>query len=432
MDWGYWTVGDYVAGDPDSDDWEMWGAEQFYAEFEDAQLELVTNGEPGSSDDALYVLEVSVWALTAYNDPTETPIPYDQIQVLGQTVGPDGKLVVKRPQNQTFAATPQVPAQYENKRYALNVAPARFQIMLDGVDVTGQTNTVVVGQRIGLSCGFNGSASSGLTDIAWTIPGVKVSGFNPTVNSDGLAPFDTNQLSTNVCIFHWVDGGAKEIFCSAFINGNLVAAKTTVNVVRPIASFTGTKIGTVAANDQYSFPGYWLHFGKRDPTNAVGIKFEADIQSAPNGQFFFLQTLDGTFEKTRVDGNQWHMVFANALDNLTNTNSYEYRFRQDYLPSLATDDSPGVDLLTDDSTVTAGIAFRMYLMFQSEISNAIAVPISRVNWSWSGTASRNNTPPPPWVLMGAGEPPNSITGSATTSHPTWSTNAAAAVWVPKP
>src|SRR5262249_15872974 len=75
-------------------------------------------------------------------------------------------------------------------------------------------------------------------------------------------------------------------------------------------------------------------------------------------------------------------------------------------------DSPGA-FLSIARWLTHQTSFSTYLMFQPPTAGSIPVPMYKVQWSWTGTA----TNPPPWFkLAGA---PSPSTPYQTRQFPSW-------------
>jgi len=76
-----------------------------------------------------------------------------------------------------------------------NVTP---KIMFNGQDITGTTQSVVVGQQIALTASYGNITP---TSQSWTVPGTTVGGFNTALTSGGPTGTNFTQQSTT---FYWV------------------------------------------------------------------------------------------------------------------------------------------------------------------------------------------------------------------------------------
>lgn len=82
-------------------------------------------------------------------------------------------------------------------------------------------------------------------------------------------------------------------------------------------------------------------------------------------------------------------------------------------------DSPGLTFQTAFESVIIDESFDMYLMFKPSSTEAIWVPIKKLNWGWDATAEKINGT---WQIVGTptkfSNPPTDVT-----THPQWSKNA---------
>ena len=178
-----------------------------------------------------------------------------------------------------------------------------------------------------------------------------------------------------------------------------------------------------------------LIFGRLDPQTSTtcnnvvatsGITFNATVNTLPgsSGQTEWIQVIS-TNEITgdSVSGALFLINEGTGLDNFLPYN-IENPDPVD-ATTTTTNDSPGNDLGVDEATLTRTFTARMYLMWTSQTSGSIPVPLGYVKWVISGTSVANESNTPPWSL--ASSTPTSRTfhvskdtGTKTHGLPTWS------------
>ncbi len=278
-------------------------------------------------------------------------------------------------------------------------------------NITGQTNTVIVGEQVALTCQFVDPATglpssiAPITNYQWSIPGTYVSNYVTTV-TNGTVYYLTNASDfTNSSItYYWVEGSGGsplEVQCTAIAQGVTMTAKAKFNVTRPTASLTASITGAIALDNNFLNNEFALHFG----WNPVGIIF--DYTATNSGTWDFAQLMDNFLVRQRdpADG-QWYRVQGSGLDTV-----FPYpRFRPP-----GTSDSPGVPVLPDAAAVTVDWSFTMYLMFKP--TGGIYVPIRKIGWGWNAAATRNVT----WGSP-TGAPYVDANDTDATNHPQWTDN----------
>ena len=249
----------------------------------------------------------------------------------------------------------------------------------NGNILSGQTNTVIVGQQMNLSYQLNitnaSFNSSMFTNIQWTVPGYAISNF---VYSDSSGVVYTNFPTTNSnAVFYWVDGATNRILqCCATIDGTTISNEAIFNIARPSATIT-TSTGAVGVfGDELLFA----------PTNAAqpnGIEFSNtfSIPSGFSGTNLWIQVCYYRVRQFLDTNMGWHYETENGQSPYGDTPIPYAR-----LQGLTPGDSPNEPLpdsgyLQCDATNT----FEMWMMFQP--NNGIPVPLCSVNWSWSGIAT---------------------------------------------
>jgi hypothetical protein len=177
-----------------------------------------------------------------------------------------------------------------------------------------------------------------------------------------------------------------------------------------------------------------LIFGRLDPQTSTtcnnvvatsGITFNATVNTLPgsSGQTEWIQVIS-TNEITgdSVSGVLFLINEGTGLDN-----ALPYNDHPDPVDATTTttNDSPDNDLGVDEANLTRTFTAKMYLMWTSQTSGSIPVPLGYVKWVISGTASANETNTPPWSLASSTPTTKKFqvsqdTGTKTHGLPTWS------------
>jgi hypothetical protein len=296
-----------------------------------------------------------------------------------------------------------------------------------GMDLTLQTNSVIVGQQMNWQCRLSMTNSFmtnfPLTNFHWTIPGYAISNY---VANDGSGIVYTNfsTVNSNV-VFYWVDGVTnladatnRVVQISATVNGKTVTGQATFKVLRPTGKITATTISPITLD--YADGPATLHFGSVQIGTQPGILFSNSI-TMPSG---YTGNTNYTFEwvqkviylKERLQTNDgsgaWYSLQAsNVLDT-----QYPYPSPDTRFSNACTTDSPGSDGLDGYQAVSFTNNFTMWLMFQP--SGGVVVPLRMVNWSWNGTGTFNG-------VTGSVTSSNAVANpdsDATDNYPVWTDN----------
>ena len=102
-----------------------------------------------------------------------------------------------------------------------------------------------------------------------------------------------------------------------------------------------------------------------------------------------------------------------------------------YTSGLTMNDSPDITLVIESDLVTVNDSASAWLMFRPSLTNAIWVPLRKVDWSWGGSVRRiPDDPGNYWEKVPGTEYSNpEPTESATTTFPIWSRNVNSNVFV---
>ncbi len=434
--------------------WETWYGEAYYSgEFEDLPANLSfayeyaetvntypisVYGDPGTLATWQHIVtEVIFWsggvpgvaatnffriAASAVDQLGTAPIPKTSLMVAGNTCDNNGYVYTLAADNDWYDATVHAEqAGYSNYTFNVEVYKAKLILSRAGVgDVTGQTNTVIVGEQIALTCQFvnmdgESTTIAPITNFQWTVPGSTVSNYiwdaTPSVLHSNL------NLTNASTYFYWYRPASNlTVQCSIVAKGVTMTAKTTFNVLAPTYTWTACPSNTISMDANYFAEGTWLHFGSLFPSN--GMTFRAEPISLVQSNFGMdvCQIFAFSEAKRWSNGVRRITVSTNSLDWLEGGTGAE----MDSYKVLRWGDSPGERGFPTEQGITRTDSFLSYLLYRSEAANSIPVPLSVVSWSWSGSATNNGG----WSLTSSPSsfsPTNCLQGSSWPEFPMWKT-----------
>jgi hypothetical protein len=348
----------------------------------------------------------------------------------------NGSVYFRDADHQYGEATVTAPG-FSNYTFDVTMDKAKLALTRGGADITGQTNTVIVGEQIALTCKFLNMAGADssiapITNFQWSIPGTYISNYVTTV-STGTVYYLTNvsDFKNASITYYWVQGSGGsplEVQCTAIAKGVTMTAKAKFNVIRPSVDWNSTFTAQVAVDTNWSYPGKSLvtplHLG--NPSGMSGITFVAtnfDLSTYVGGGWEFLAVQIGSSTVVYSQTNGTNIVGQGAgLDSELPYDTFPLG-----LPGV-TSDNPTEELASVNRTVARSDAFSMFLLFQPW--GGIAVPLRRIDWSWSGTATNALGV---WSLvLGSGTETISANNVDTTSFPIWTNNIATPVYFMAP
>ncbi len=225
----------------------------------------------------------------------------------------------------------------------------------------------------------------------WTVPGRTIQEF--VVEGDrGYADWlEDSELETQELTFHWWDGE----------DGLEVEYETTSSKGKKLtgsAAFTVAEPDTVlrAYLDDGEFQVVEVKYTDPDGTAHEGTEL---VLGAGTGQTIRLchDPLPGEFQPgstqfvqyVRTTGRVTKHKDALAgecmqIENEGLDGSYPYA------PGPETRDSPGVPVSIYDLSISVTYSFTTQLMYRPDIDGAIFVPLSELDWSWTGNCSRGS------------------------------------------
>ncbi|MGA3080302.1 MAG: IPT/TIG domain-containing protein [Terracidiphilus sp.] len=280
--------------------------------------------------------------------------------------------------------------------------PAKIE--WNGSDISGTTQSAVVGQKIELKAEPKTPLAAGFTisKSAWQIDPTNIGNLNEPAGNSGFTTDDA-VLDKPDATFYWLvpNNGlnANYTYCAKVPSGREICPKTTkatatFNVGGPTFTNLFTCGGFITApgcSGDGPLAGVVIAIGPKleigNPLMDIeGIVFTAsDDSSSPPGKFSFAQLLSKlNVEYHYVSGGSCQ-INGSGLDK-----GYPYPSLQGS-PNSA-DDSPGALLFAEDSEVTYSFGATMYLLWKSTgTSDSIPVPLGSVGWGWFGDAVRDKS-----------------------------------------
>jgi len=270
---------------------------------------------------------------------------------------------------------------------------------VDGPVITN-TQNVIVGQQISLSCalvGLPGSTPPPITNYSWTVPGYAVSNFYCAPDLSTGMVIEPFPKTTNETDFYWVDGGTKQISCTVQSEGIPLVAQTSFNVLRPAVNFIGAINGLISYDSNFAFGTGEsnLHFGGSTSNGIIthGIDCTAsnpNVVGCSDYGFTVVQVITQNSHTDIVAGASYIIQDGTGLDTFDPLADLGHGYGTVY------SDSPGISISnTNVTTLSKSGSYQTVLMFQPFGVNSISVPIKEIDWNWSGAGTFTNGQ---WVL----------------------------------
>jgi hypothetical protein len=298
------------------------------------------------------------------------------------------------------------------------------RIMFGGKDITGTTQSVVVGQQIALTASYGLPSGVTVTSQSWSVPGTIVASYTASSSSGSLNTNVTlNQKSTT---FYWILAGSYQVtFTLNYGSSQTATATAGFNISAPspaTPTVANSQLMTVdtltgcAANPG----GQFLVFGNLtgaapgcgNPGGTYGISFTPPTTQSPAGSFFFVQLINSdtlTYSRTGAT------LTCTATPGLDGAYPYQNKIGQ------TVNDAPEEALPPTYTTASRSFSAAMYLMWQSGSTafTSIPVPIGSVAWQFSGSATepqQNSTWGSP---TGSGSAGGFTAATSAANYPTW-------------
>jgi hypothetical protein len=299
--------------------------------------------------------------------------------------------------------------------------PAEPRIFFHNHDVTAQTQTVAVGEKIELSAKTPDGRL--VHNGTWVVPGTTVGDYQvddrqyPTFGKMFEPDFFVNPTK-----FYWTNGAEKSTYQFPPVATLRVVYKyaygavdTTFRVLRPspvdvsvtVYPTSISHLRDCAANTPIDILVLGTKSGCEDnkPVVTPGIKFVPKVSEPPgySGSLIWVQIVESSIYTK--DGK----ACADPSGSLDETYPYE-------LPPIVSD-SPNIELdgLSSESYV---LTARMYLLWSPGIPDSIVVPLGSIHWNWQGEATRGKDK----VWQSIGPPAGKDAFKQDAIYPTWTEN----------
>jgi hypothetical protein len=167
----------------------------------------------------------------------EQPEPEAEEQVRRRKHQPDDG---GRAAGTTPVITPTITQFYYNKAASFDLQVTNVLSIVDantGSNLTTQANTVIVGQQMNLLCQVN-TTNFTATNFQWTVPGYALTNWyiSPDSHNTNGYPIPLTTTNNQGINFFWADGATNRVVqVFATIQGKMVTAQATFNVLRPTA-----------------------------------------------------------------------------------------------------------------------------------------------------------------------------------------------------
>ena len=264
------------------------------------------------------------------------------------------------------------------------------RIFLSGVDVTGTTQTVVVGQQIPLTATVSAPSGATVKSQSWSVPGTLVQSYNAGSTGEPIVYVTADNLRSSAATFHWIDPATRQVtYNYTLSDGTSGSASVTFNILAPGPSdpalpLLTADLGTV--DIVRFFPDKVLPRPPAKYSEAMvfgNLFFNQGITITPNlsppagytGTVYLLQL--GSSVRTEKD----------AAGKSTECDAAG--FDQLYVGSEG--DSPAVELPINLRYVSETMTAQTYLLWQPNLPHSIAVPLGVLPWGWNGIANRSRS-----------------------------------------
>ena len=298
-----------------------------------------------------------------------------------------------------------------------------------GQDLTGQTNTVIVGQPMNLILKTSTTNGPALSNFHWSVPGFTVTNFYVSTDSFQTNGYPillaaTNNQNIN---FWWVNGATnRSVQCSATVLGQTVTASAVFNVLRPTGKIFA-QTGAVAINNLEM--NLELGFINAPSYPTAGILFSNTVTMPPGTNYNWgnanyetewvqLVTSPSPMTITTTTGTNV-VVHTRETSGIVLDSAYPYPNAYPFTGKI-TVDAPFVTLAeTNETSASDTQISKMWLMFKPD--GGQWVPLRTVSWNWSGGANLSGTN---WLLSASSWSTNPPDADAGTAYPTWTNNIA--------
>jgi hypothetical protein len=318
-----------------------------------------------------------------------------------------------------------------------------FSVSANGV-ILGTNNVVtnanfIVGQILTFSTNdLHLPANVASRSVQWTFEGHFLNDSNlPCPDCSTNYTTNSAKLTNDTTTAWWVSGGNPPATYTARLtetfklsNGSIVSnsAQGLFSILRPLPAFRAEIRDGVHVDTNYFFtsprgephpPGTYLHFGTSSSSANDGIVFiYTNAPLAPDSTTYGQYSLAQVIETYRQRYNRFTNDVCEAGYETNDLHGLDGSYpslgpasEAAYSPEVWAD-SPGA-ALTTAHWLSQSNSFTTYLMFQPKpYSGSVAVPMLKVGWTWSGSATNN-----PWGIRSGAPSTNNL--GTTEDFPFW-------------
>jgi hypothetical protein len=318
------------------------------------------------------------------------------------------------------AASPRPKGNCTSNEDDSNKATSRMlQLLFGGQAVGDDAGKVVVGQYIPLQAMYKGPGERPTDHYNWTIDAEAYEDYTISADRGQLKPAPTGDQKDSVQ-FIWTSSGNKNVDVKRTIDGVALEASSKFDVLKPTATITDTKTGSViVGNEQADNSGNWLlQAGQKGVREGIELSAKVDKPQGwtGNGSWAFLQVFKTYVYVYVYQNNQWTQICHSSMngkllldDQFPEVNVWDYgTTTASTTPMPVGDgrvyifhDTPSLTLSGQwtykarngqnvnffPGGVTIDDNFDLYIMFKP--SNGTWVPLKDIKWHVSMEAWKN-------------------------------------------
>jgi hypothetical protein len=357
-------------------------------------MKLQTGGKASWNNQSLIQINASATQFLPVADPfyhnpnimvPEIPVPNQDIQILGKTVGNDGNLWIAEPNNASLDVTPTI-AGVDDYEFSENAGRYHPYIDLDGHNLDDEIPPYCVGQQLNFAPAFDPPLPEEPQYTAqWSLDGNFVNTNIPPTNPDGCPDYYIkNPVFLQSATTHawWTSGAYDPITYDAqlyerltFANGQnvVLTAEGQFTMHRPkLSGFSpGSFFGAVWHKHAVGADASQLPAGTDLVTIFPTMRFGVTVSVSPqfSGSAFTTQLFNGSF------GNK-DCTFSTAGSEYLDVNEISKPVSVPNNPSLSFNDTP---VNPCDQHTYNHEQFIDYIRFQPD--GGIPVTLGTVNWN---------------------------------------------------
>lgn len=389
-----------------------------------------SGGSPTTVAGTLYVFKGSSIQFTAVPSPTGTSFPGGQ-PTWGGSSGASGSGATVSVTFSSASAKADdfkiVTATCGKQIVTVNVIVVTLTLQQNGTDVTGQTESDVIGQGVTLNAVFQ---PSGFTppagNYSWQLPsgitaGLVVSGDSST-GAEGTLAATTSTASSYHFYWKTTDGGSVTVTYPSIAGAT---ATTAFTVSKPTGIALNSAHGTVCvASDN----GLVLASG-----NPLGFALLYDFSKASiQGEWELIQvSTNTTWDNTPTPASGAHAIhvaYTNAVDGPPPYGKLSTAPPTDTTygtPMQVLSDTPEVSCLPDGVlgnwlSASKSNQFTDWILFKpSNVGDATSITMIKYGWEWNGTVNETGNDPTQWTINPAENPKQTSSFTAASDLPSW-------------